>query len=237
MFIGNLDLRPSYINNFDLRYEIFGDKEEIIAFSSFYKDFKDPIELSFFASAPNQLTPRNLGSANVYGFEFEFRKPLTFLSNEQEKLKFTVNASYIKSSLKMYEDEYNRRVLAARDGEIISKTRDLQGQSPFLINSSFNYKNTDLGVEAGIYYNVQGKTLEVVGTGIVPDVYSSPFHNLNLNLNKTVGKDNNTSIDLKIKNLLNNKKESVYESFNTADQLYSLREYGTEISIGYSLKF
>ena len=137
----------------------------------------------------------------------------------------------------MYEDEYNRRVLAARDGEIISKTRDLQGQSPFLINSSFNYKNTDLGVEAGIYYNVQGKTLEVVGTGIVPDVYSSPFHSLNLNLNKTVGKDNNTSIDLKIKNLLNNKKESVYESFNTADQLYSLREYGTEISIGYSLKF
>ena len=60
---------------------------------------------------------------------------------------------------------------------------------------------------------------------------------LNLNLNKTVGKDNNTSIDLKIKNLLNNKKESVYESFNTADQLYSLREYGTEISIGYSYKF
>ena len=45
------------------------------------------------------------------------------------------------------------------------------------------------------------------------------------------------TIDLKIKNLLNNKKESVYESFNTADQLYSLREYGTEISIGYSLKF
>ena len=90
---------------------------------------------------------------------------------------------------------------------------------------------------SGIYYNVQGKTLEVVGTGIVPDVYSSPFHSLNLNLNKTVGKDNNTSIDLKIKNLLNNKKESVYESFNTADQLYSLREYGTEISIGYSLKF
>ena len=137
----------------------------------------------------------------------------------------------------MYEDEYNRRDLAARDGEIISKTRDLQGQSPFLINSSFNYKNIDLGVEAGIYYNVQGKTLEVVGTGIVPDVYSSPFHSFNLNLNKTVGKDNNTSIDLKIKNLLNNKKESMYESFNTTDQLYSLREYGTEISIGYSLKF
>ena len=46
LFIGNLDLKPSYIDNLDMRYEIFGDKGDIIAFSGFYKTFKDPIELT-----------------------------------------------------------------------------------------------------------------------------------------------------------------------------------------------
>ena len=139
LFIGNLDLKPSYIDNLDMRYEIFGDKGDIIAFSGFYKTFKDPIELTFFASAPNQLTARNLGSAKVYGAEFEIRKPLNIISDDVRKWRFSLNASIIKSSLEMFEDEYNNRLNAARDGESISRTRDLQGQSPFLINSISNF--------------------------------------------------------------------------------------------------
>ena len=182
LFIGNLDLKPSYIDNLDMRYEIFGDKGDIIAFSGFYKTFKDPIELTFFASAPNQLTARNLGSAKVYGAEFEIRKPLNIISDDVRKWRFSLNASLIKSSLEMFEDEYNNRLNAARDGESISRTRDLQGQSPFLINSNIEFLNEETGFQYGLFYNVQGRTLEVVGTGIVPDVYTVPFHSLNFNL-------------------------------------------------------
>mgnify|MGYP001446618536 FL=1 len=237
LFIGNLDLKPSYIDNLDMRYEIFGDKGDIIAFSGFYKTFKDPIELTFFASAPNQLTARNLGSAKVYGAEFEIRKPLNIISDDVRKWRFSLNASLIKSSLEMFEDEYNNRLNAARDGESISRTRDLQGQSPFLINSNIEFLNEETGFQYGLFYNVQGRTLEVVGTGIVPDVYTVPFHSLNFNLKKFLDDDGKSSISIKAKNILNSKKESVYESFNISDEIWTSRMQGTEISIGYSLKF
>ena len=237
LFIGNLDLKPSYIDNLDMRYEIFGDKGDILAFSGFYKTFKDPIELTFFASAPNQLTARNLGSAKVYGAEFEIRKPLNIISDDVRKWRFSLNASFIKSSLEMFEDEYNNRLNAARDGESISRTRDLQGQSPFLINSNIEFLNEETGFQYGLFYNVQGRTLEVVGTGIVPDVYTVPFHSLNFNLKKFLDDDGKSSISIKAKNILNSKKESVYESFNISDEIWTSRMQGTEISIGYSLKF
>ena len=237
LFIGNLDLKPSFIDNLDIRYEIFGDKGDIIAFSGFYKTFKDPIELTFFASAPNQLTARNLGSAKVYGAEFEIRKPLNIISDDVRKWRFSLNASLIKSSLEMFEDEYNNRLNAARDGESISRTRDLQGQSPFLINSNIEFLNEETGFQYGLFYNVQGRTLEVVGTGIVPDVYTVPFHSLNFNLKKFLDDDGKSSISIKAKNILNSKKESVYESFNISDEIWTSRMQGTEISIGYSLKF
>ena len=202
LFIGNIDLTPSYINNFDVRFEKFGEGSEMFAFSGFYKDFTDPIELTFYESAPDQITPKNLGSAKVYGIEFEFRKSLGFILESLDKLKFNINASYINSELTMNIDEYNRRVLAARDGESIEDTRDLQGQSPFLINTGLNYNNSDTGLQTGLFFNVQGKTLEVVGTGIVPDVYTKPFSSLNFTLNKSFGQDKKSTIDVKVSNIL-----------------------------------
>ena len=237
LFIGNIDLTPSYINNFDVRFEKFGEGSEMFAFSGFYKDFTDPIELTFYESAPDQITPKNLGSAKVYGIEFEFRKSLGFILESLDKLKFNINASYINSELTMNIDEYNRRVLAARDGESIEDTRDLQGQSPFLINTGLNYNNSDTGLQTGLFFNVQGKTLEVVGTGIVPDVYTKPFSSLNFTLNKSFGQDKKSTIDVKVSNILNSKRESVYESYKTASKTFSSFQPGTEVSIGYSYKF
>lgn len=237
LFIGNIDLDPSYINNFDVRAEFFGENSEMIALSGFYKDFTDPIELTFYESAPDQLTPRNLGNASVVGVEFEFRKSLGFIVNSLENLKFNINASYIESSLTMFEDEYNRRVNAARDGESVDKKRELQGQSPYLINTGLNYTDAEMGLQTGLFFNVQGKTLEVVGTGIVPDVYTVPFNSLNFTLNKKFGAEKKSSIDIKISNILDSKRKSVYESYNATDQIFTQLNPGTEFSIGYSYSF
>jgi outer membrane receptor protein involved in Fe transport len=237
LFIGNIDLMPSYINNFDIRFEKFGEGSEMFAFSAFYKDFTDPIELTFYESAPDQITPKNLGAAIVYGVEFEFRKSLDFVIEDLKDLKFNINASYISSELKMNIDEYNRRVLAARNGESIKNTRDLQGQSPYLINSGLNYINPDTGLQTGLFFNVQGKTLEVVGTGIVPDVYTNPFSSLNFTLNKSFGQNKKSTFDVKVSNILNSKRESIYESYKTVSKTFSRFQPGTEVSIGYSYKF
>lgn len=237
LFIGNLNLVPTYVTNFDLRYERFGDNGQMFAVSGFYKDFIDPIELTFFESAPSQITPNNLGNAKVYGAEFEFRQKLGFIYAGLDNLKFNINASIIQSELTMSDAEFERRVLAARDGETIDRKRELQGQSPFLINAGINYNNDEIGLQTGLFYNVQGKTLEVVGTGIVPDVFTKPFHNLNFTINKSFGVDKKSAIDLKIANIFGSERESAYQSFKAEDQIFSLRSPGTEISLGYSYKF
>lgn len=237
LFIGNIDLEPSYISNFDIRTEFFGENSEMFAISGFYKDFKDPIELTFYESAPDQLTPRNLGNATVFGIEFEFRKSLGFLLNSLENLKFNINASYIESDLTMFEDEYNRRVNAARDGESIEKSRELQGQSPYLINAGLNYSDSEIGLQTGLFFNVQGETLEVVGTGIVPDVYTVPFNSLNFTFNKKLGEEKKSTVDIKVSNILNSKRKSVYQSYKASDKTFTQFNPGTEFSIGYSYNF
>ena len=92
-------------------------------------------------------------------------------------------------------------------------------------------------MQTGIFYNVQGSSLEIVGIGLVPDVYTQPFNSLNFTLSKGFGKNKNSIIDLKVTNILNDERLSEFESFRANNQLYSLRQPETEFSLGYSFKF
>ncbi|NNL79523.1 MAG: TonB-dependent receptor, partial [Flavobacteriaceae bacterium] len=166
-----------------------------------------------------------------------FRQRFGFVSESLEDLKLNTNVSIIKSELTMSDPEFEARTLAARDEETIDRERDLQGQSPYLINAGFDYTYDEIGLQTGLFYNVQGKTLEVVGTGIVPDVYTKPFHSLNFTLNKSFGSERRSAIDLKVANILGSERESSFESFQAQDQIYSLRQPGTEFSLGYSYRF
>lgn len=240
-FNGNIDLQPSYINNFDIRYENFGRDAQIFAVSAFYKTFKDPIELAFYsASSPDNLQPRNIGSAKVYGVEFDIRKNFDFISEKLHNYSINVNTSIIQSKQEMDKStngEYESKLLNLRDGQTMSDTRNLQGQSPYLINAGLNYNNPDTGLQTGLFYNVQGKSLEVVGIGAIPDVYTMPFNSLNFTLSKAFGKDQNSNISFKINNILNNEVESHYRSYKANDQIFSKRHVGQSFSVGYSIKF
>ncbi|CAH8287245.1 TonB-dependent receptor [Mariniflexile fucanivorans] len=241
IFLGNIDLKPSYIDNFDFRLEVFGDESEMFAISSFYKKFVDPIELvAYSVIAPNQFTPRNSPSAKVLGLEFEARKHFGFISEGLKNLKLNLNISIIESEIEMAKgagEEYESRQAFARDNETIKETRALQGQSPFLINTGLSYENPTTGFESAISFNVQGKTLEVVGFGQNPDVFVQPFNSLNLNVSKTIGKEKNSTISLKIDNILDEKRQSLYESFGAEKVPFSLRQPGTAFSLGYSMSF
>ncbi|MEA1787152.1 outer membrane beta-barrel protein [Arenibacter sp. GZD96] len=237
IFIGNVELDPTYINNFDLRFEKYGTEGSFFAVSAFYKDFSDPIELVAFEQAPNNFQPRNVSSASVIGAEIEIRQNLGILAPGLKNFDINANYSIIDSSVDMSDTEFNSRQLAVRDGETIKDTRVLQGQSPYLINVGINYKGDANGWQGSLSYNVQGETLEIVGIRGVPDVFTQPFHNLNLNFAKEFGKDRNSKVSLRFSNLLNDKIESVYQSFRATDQIYSLRDPGQAISLGYSYQF
>ncbi len=241
MFLGNLDLVPTYIDNFDFRFELFGDAAQMFAISSFYKKFTDPIEIvAYDITAPNQFTPRNAPSADVFGLEFEARKNFGFISEGLSDLSLNLNLSLIDSKIEMAKGpnrEYEARQIYARDGETIKDTRELQGQSPFLVNAGLNYNNREAGIETGLFYNVQGKTLEVVGFGLNADVYTQPFNSLNFNFAKTLGTEKRSKISLSATNLLGGDRESLYHAFRADKQRFSFRDPGTSFSLGYSYTF
>ena len=228
-FNGNINLKPSYIDNLDLRYELFGEDNELFAISGFYKSFKDPIELTYYEASTENFQPKNLGNAKVYGLELELRKQIS------QSLGINLNASIIESRQQYGASELSLRTKGLRDGESLGTYRNLQGQSPFLINSSLDYKNEN-GLRAGLFFNMQGKTLEVVGTGFAPDVYTQPYESLNLNMSKSYGKNQNKTVTIKVENILDSKKESFYESFKAENEIFSFREQGTTFSVGYSIK-
>src|SRR5690606_8781784 len=158
-------------------------------------------------------------SANVFGVELEARKNFGFISEGLQDLSVNLNLSVIDSQIDMARgenQEYESRQIFARDGETIDDNRQLQGQSPFLINAGLNYNNRETGLETGIFYNVQGKTLEVVGFGQNPDVFTQPFNSLNFNFSKTLGQEQRSKITLKVDNILSDERESLYESFGAA---------------------
>ncbi|WP_081210577.1 TonB-dependent receptor [Salegentibacter sediminis] len=240
-FIGNIDLQPTYVDNIDARYELYGGDAQLFAVSAFYKKFTDPIELSVYSDfSADNFQPRNVNDATVIGAEIEVRKNFGFITEGLKKLSANLNVSVIDSRVEMDRSpsgEFESRQRNLRPGEEFDGTRQLQGQSPFLINAGLDYTDPERGWQAGIFYNTQGKTLELVGLGTVPDVYTMPFHSLNFNLNKSFGEEKNSTISLKISNILGDDIESKFQSFGAEDQIFSLRTPGTPISLSYSYKF
>ena len=114
----------------------------------------------------------------------------------------------------------------------------MQGQAPYLINAGFNYTNTENNLELGIFYNVQGRTLSVVSINREPDIYSSPFHSLNLSVSKKLGVKNRMTISFGSKNILDSKKQLITDSFNAREEIYSSYDYGREFyfTLSYNLK-
>ena len=234
-FLGNPDLVPSYIDNIDIRYERFGEGNQVFAISGFYKIFDNPIEIVIpNFNTPNTLKAGNNDSAKVYGFEIEYRKD--FINSEVNRLNFNTNVSIIKSEQKMNEIEYLGRITTEPDRNI-DNSRQMQGQSPYLINTGITYRSFDKKIEFGTFYNVQGRTLQVVGIGNIPDVYTEPFHSLKLTASKSFGLNDSQNITLKVDNLLGDVRESRYDYFGNTDFLFSRLNPGRSFSLGYSIKF
>jgi len=236
-FIGNIDLVETNISNFDLRWELFQEKGQNFSVSAFYKDFTNPIEQVSFATDPRSIQPRNVNDANVYGIELEMRKSLAFIAGGLRNFVILANVSFIESEVEMSEEEFNGRMSFQRTGETIERTRQLQGQSPYLINAGLQYDNLD-GWEATLSYNVQGERLSIVGINANPDVFDQPFNSLNFYVNRTIGgADGKLRLGVGADNILNDKVESFSKNFGSSDKIFSSLSPGTRFRFRFSYSF
>lgn len=234
--IGNPLIQPSYIDNLDLRYEYFGEKGQMVALSFFYKDFEDPIEIAAVdQNTPDDFSPINNEKASVFGIELELRKNL--LTADTFTLNFNTNATYISAKQTMNDNEFANRQ-ALNPNIIIDRERDLQGQSPYMINFGLTANDSEKDIQAGLYYNVQGPTLQIVGVDVVPDVFSEPFHNLDFSASKVFNNDKvKKKITFRVRNILQDVRESFFINNDEKIGLFSQRSPGISFSLGASFTF
>ncbi len=248
-FNGNINLEQTTIHNFDLRWEHFFGRTELLSASTFYKKFINPIEMVSFYTAPTNIQPLNTGVADVYGVELEGRKAIGFNNPEKKHIKLMVGANftYVISKVDMRKSfittgnssksEKEIREDNKREGQQIGNYRSMYGQSPYIVNGFLTFSNDSKGLSINVSYNVQGKKLAVIGTGRYPDVFEQPFHSLNLKASKTIGKNQHWKFSVTAKNILMNVRKKEYESFGAENKIYSSFNPGMTItgSLTYTL--
>ncbi len=240
IFVGNPDLKPSYIDNLDFRFERYGEGNKMIALSLFYKNFQDPIEITYVSSnSPNDFKAVNNNKAEVFGIEFEARQNI--FETERNVLSFNTNLTYIKAKqyLSDLEYDYRKSIAEVLGIDEVKRYRDLQGQSPYMINAGLIFAKPEQRFETGVFFNVQGETLEIVGTGgQIPDVYTQPFENLDLTISKVFGDSKfEKKLTFRAQNLLDATRESLYQQDGMQDFVFRSFKPGTRFTLGLSMKF
>lgn len=199
---GNTELKSSYIGNVDLRWEYYPARGEYISLAAFYKYFADPIEWTYTVAGGTDLiySYKNAEKADNFGLELDIRKELSFIGLPDFGWSF--NGALIKSKVKF-------------DKGSKEENRPMQGQSPYLINTGFFYKNDRQQLSVALLYNRIGKRIIGVGrsegststeeTARIPDSYEMPRNTVDLSVSKKIGK--HWDLKLQVRDLLAERAE------------------------------
>ncbi|MBP7510670.1 MAG: TonB-dependent receptor [Bacteroidia bacterium] len=183
---GKPTLTRTRINNYDLRFEYYPGESQLISASLFYKEFINPIEnvYEFIGSDATQGYSSDAKATN-YGIELELRKNFGFVdgwvgSKWMHNLTFTCNYAYIVSEVKLDES-----VSLSKYG-----SRPLQGQSPYILNTSLQYYEPKSGLSLALFANKIGRRIAYVRAknGEVPDLWENPRTVLDFSISKRIVK-------------------------------------------------
>lgn len=233
---GNSSLTRALIHNYDVRYEWYPGRGQIVSVSGFYKRFIDPIEQVARPDVSNEITYRNVKSADNFGAEFEFRLLIGSLFNMNEKswlneLTLFSNLALIRSTVDVSD------VVGAP-----TSNRPLQGQSPYIINSGIQYFNNKTGWSLSANYNKVGQRIYIVGYVNEPDIWENGRDMIDLQAGKTFFK-NKLDIRFNLKDLLaqnqyffqdNNHNKKLDKN---VDNLIWVTNYGRTVSMNITYKF
>ena len=178
--VGNPDLKLCTIDNLDLRFENYPSLSETFNFGVFYKKFVNPIENYVQpVGLSQQYMLKNASKATNMGVELEYRKSFENSSQNKnlKKLSMLINASYIISKVDLGKDSTLSQ----------ARFRPLQGQSPYIVNTSLQYK-LDSFTTINFAYNIFGKRIVYVGNNVFPTIYEMPRHAVDITISKEIKK-------------------------------------------------
>ena len=209
---GNPRIQPATANNFDARYELFGQGSNQLLAGVFYKQINNPIELGFYESArnapgqdttrklnPTAILPLNFGTATNYGFEFVLTK---YIKQFGVSANYTYTSSSITTNKKSIQEvpdptsQSGKKTVAS----VVDQTRPLQGQSNHIANISLLYKNPKIGLDAQLSWVYTGRRINLVSAYKDLDYWQRGFSQLDFSAEKSVLKK--FKVFTKITNLL-----------------------------------
>lgn len=151
--MGNSDLRPCHVQNFDVRYEWYPAPGELLSLSLFAKRFSAPIEWTYTVQGGTDLAYSyvNAEGATNLGLEVEVRKGLEFLG--ARGLTLTANVALVKSKVEFAEGSR-------------FEGRPMQGQSPYTINLGLYWQSPSQRWMLSAMYNRIGRRIMGVGRSV-----------------------------------------------------------------------
>jgi len=233
---GNPLLQRATINNYDVRYEWFGQFNQLFSTSIFYKDFTNAIEQVSVPSESRTIDYQNIANTKNYGIEVEGRINAGAVTKMYDNKFLTslsafANLAYIQSKVDL---------TGVKDAGAAS--RSLQGQSPYIINCGLQYFDTEKQQGLSISVNKIGRRIFLVGNVGEPSIYENPRTVIDAQVSKTFFKHLEIKINLKdilannyifYQDLNNNGKYDKAGGDNLMNSLYN----GRTISLGASWKF
>lgn len=221
---GNPDLEVAEVRNADLGWEWFPSPGELVSVSVFYKGLTDPIEQVFIAAASSAYSYQNAEDGRLVGVEFDARADLDFISPRLSDISARANVALIDSEVSVVEQ-----------GIFIptNPTRPLEGQAPYVVNTSLSYANGG-GLGGGLFYQVVGERVTAAGGSGIPDIYQQPRHQLDITFRTPV--PGGSTLKLKATNLLG--AEYRWEQSKNGVTLLQRRyDPGRTYSVGLSWDF
>ena len=230
IFTGNENLERTLIDNYDVRWEWFVRNGEVLAASVFYKNFTNPIE-RVIKTINGEVQYQNVHNAKVVGLELEARQRLDKIHPVLAPFQIGANLSFIHSEVSIAPEELTK--IRAFDPNASNK-RQMQGQSPYVLNLDFSYGDERRGTSATILYNIFGERLSEVSLGGTPDVMEQPRGMLDFNFKQRIW--NNVSLKFAVKNILDAETRKVYPYKGTEFVSRSYK-YGRSFSLGIGYNF
>ena len=239
---GNPDLIPSTNYNFDLKWDFYPSRGELISITAFGKLIQDPISKVEVNSAGGFLSYANIAKqATLAGVELEIRKDLFSVFNEESnmnnKLSTGINFSYISTGVKT--DSENAGQSSSIPINFTNSETQLEGASPIIFNGdlSYNYQKNDVEFTASFIANYVSEHIYSIGVNGYNDIMENGLTTLDFvssaKFNKHFG------ISLKAKNLLDSDYQLTrVASVDGADAtVLSSYKKGIGFSLGLSYQF
>jgi outer membrane receptor protein involved in Fe transport len=238
---GNPFLYSSDNYNFDVKYEVFPSKKELISFGYFAKYIANPINRTLVASSSNEFSYANTGDrAIVTGVELEMKKSIAewLKIKSGNDLTLGANLSLLYSTQDLNAEKMARETNRLLNARFTNSSAPLQGASPLIVNADVSYSHS-FGAMRWVntaVVNYSHDKLMSIGLNSVGNAFEKGYVMLDWVSNFQINK--NFGLGASIRNILN-PQVVIYQEYGSEGKSLNMTDYylGRNISFTASYKF